>query len=70
MLNGQVIFVYPKCHENPGLLSSAKFRATVVVKPKGLLVVAAVRMPSGGALRFYLASVSPIPPVHLSLFNA
>ena len=61
MLNGQVIFVYPGVEGNPGLITSAEFKAAIAFKPKGLLVVAAVRMPSGGALRFYLVSVRPTP---------
>lgn len=61
MLNGQVIFIYPGVEGNPGLITSAEFKAAIAFKPKGLLVVAAVRMPSGGALRFYLASVRPTP---------
>ena len=62
MLNGQVIFVYPGVEGNPGLITSAEFKAAIAFEPKGLLVVAAVRMPSGGALRFYLVSVRPTRP--------
>jgi hypothetical protein len=47
VLNGQVIFVYPGVEGNPGLITSAEFKAAIAFEPKGLLVVAAVRMPSG-----------------------
>ena len=66
LLNGQVLFVHPGVQEKPGLLTSAKFISAIAVKPKGLLAFAAVRMPSGGALRFYLVSVShPLVRLHL-----